>query len=116
DRSARRRSTIRRQAYRACDGRCRAPRPAAFRSRRAGRRSRAQAGSFFFPLDLLPQRFQRAEVTADAAFGRELLDPAKAALELRGGAAQRGFRLDVELAREIGRREQQVADLLFKTL
>jgi hypothetical protein len=38
---------------------------------------------------------------------------AKAALELSGGAAQRGFRLDIELACELGGGEQQVANLVF---
>ena len=37
---------------------------------------------------------------------------AKAALELGVGRAQRRLRIDLELARQIGGREQQIADLL----
>ena len=42
------------------------------------------------------------------------LDCAEAALEFCGGAAQRGFGLDVELAREVGDREQHVAHLFLQ--
>src|SRR6185369_15573951 len=64
--------------------------------------------------NFLPQGLERIEVALDAARLRKRLDTAEAALELGGGAAQCGFRLDVELAREVGRGEQQVADLFFE--
>src|SRR5260370_16559167 len=51
---------------------------------------------------------------ADAALTGKRLDAAEAALELRGGAAQRHLRLDFELARQVGDGEQQIAHLLLK--
>ena len=45
---------------------------------------------------------------------RQCLERAEAALELRGGAAQRGLGFDIELAGQIGGGEEQIADFLFQ--
>src|ERR1700722_761470 len=79
------------------------------RTRAAG--GRASIGTF----DFLPQRLLRREIQALEVFTAlrgQALHPAEAALELRVGRAQRRLGIDIELAREIRRREQQIADLL----
>ena len=48
-----------------------------------------------------------------AARGERILDRRKAPLEFQVGRAQRGLGIDIEMAREIDHREQQIADLGF---
>ena len=64
---------------------------------------------------LVPQRVHLGErgVFERAALGRQrALDIAKAALEFGVGAAQRHFRIGVDMARQIDQREQQIAGLV----
>ena len=65
-------------------------------------------------LYLLPQGIERVEIGADRMLGGEQLDAAKAALELCRRPAQSLFRIDIELAGEIGDGEEDVAQLLFQ--
>src|SRR3546814_14284344 len=51
-----------------------------------------------------------------AAGGQRRLHGAEAALELGVGAAQRRFRIDVLVTRQVDDDEQQVADLVFQPL
>ena len=72
---------------------------------------RASIGTFdFLPQRLLRRKTQALEVLT--ALRGQALHPAEAALELHVGRAQRRLGIDIELAREIRSREQQIADLL----
>src|ERR1700722_15388394 len=81
-----------------------------------GARTRAAAGrASIGTFDFLPQRLLRRETQGLEVFTAlrgQALHPAEAALELHVGRAQRRLGIDIELAREIRRREQQIADLL----
>src|SRR5258708_5199936 len=72
---------------------------------------RASIGTF----DFLPQRLLRRETQALEVFTAlrgQAFHPTESALELHVGRAQGRLGIDIELAREIRRREQQIADLL----
>src|SRR3546814_7115978 len=70
-------------------------------------------------LGRLPELFQGIEALVLgllAAGGQRRLHGAEAALELGVGAAQRRFRIDVQVTRQVDDDEQQVADLVFQPL
>src|SRR5260370_42249990 len=72
---------------------------------------RASIGTF----DFLPQRLLRREAQTleiYTALRGQPLHRSESALELHVGRAQRRLGIDIELAREIRCREQQIADLL----
>src|SRR5882757_10693679 len=72
---------------------------------------RASIGTF----DFLPQRLLRGEtqgLEVLSAHRGQALHPAETAFEFHVGGAQRRLGVDIELASEIRRREQQIADLL----
>src|SRR5271165_1498015 len=69
-----------------------------------------------FALDLLPQCFERFEIGAHCALGGERLDAPEAAFELGGGVPQRRFRVDIELAGEVGGGEEDITHLVFQGL
>ena len=73
---------------------------------------------FYSPLafGLVPQGVHLGEVRlrrGRAARGELLLDVAEAAGELFVGGAQGGFRIELQVARDVGDDEQQVAELLL---
>jgi len=70
----------------------------------------------FPPLCLLPERFhllQAGIACFNAPGGQHLFDVVKAAGELGIGGAQGCFGVDLEVTRQVGDHEQQVADFLF---
>src|SRR6202040_3736413 len=65
-------------------------------------------------LYLLPQGIERVEIGTGRMFGGEQLDAAKTAIELSRRPAQRRFRIDLELACEVGDGEEDIAQLVLQ--
>src|SRR5882724_10655138 len=81
-------------------------------SSRAPRTAPAAPRSFV-TLDFLPKPLLALEVQVRenlAALHRQRFHPAKSPLELGIGGAQRRLGIDIELAGQIGRRKQEIAD------
>ncbi len=97
---------VRRGAARGVDCRSRStqPRPSAFTVRRRRR--------LLLALGFVPQRVhfgQRRALERTAFCRQRAFDIGKAAFEFGVGAAQRGFRIGADMARQIDQREQEIA-------
>src|SRR5215831_2228705 len=93
------------------------PRPGPYKKSQNSRLKRPESASAraLQRLGLVPQGVHLRQVggfRGAALLGQARLDMAEAADELGVRAPQRRFRLDLQLARQVGAHEQQVAQLL----
>jgi hypothetical protein len=78
---------------------------------RSGWPSGISSGSTSAALDRLPERFLGIEIERVKAVAGLLFHRPKPSLELHIGVAKRSLGVDVEMARPVHDREQQVANL-----